>query len=1485
MAIKSKLLAIKLLLVLILALVSINSFAIELASKQPIRALKNHAKVSFFGGEEGLEQFNVLGIVEDHNGFLWLATHDGIVRFDGTHFKNINSKESGLSHNAVSSLYVDSKQRLWVGTVKGLNLYSESTEKFTSYEQDGLLDSHIWSIYEDSKHRLLVSTTTGLHVFDEAKQRFEALNFPLDNQLISPKEIKTIYDFDGQFIWLGADENNYLLDTELNNLYSLSKQNPLGIQLKNQVINHILPRDQFRLILISDRAVFQYESGQLTTLIALDDNDLSKMHRGVFDDDGRLWISSTTGLKHYSFLDNSISVVTDIVATQPIYGVFKDSNGTVWFGSQRNGLGSHTKSHSLFKHLSSKHNNLSDDVVWGINEDNEKNVWVSGQSNILNRINLSSGTIEDFDSNVLGDKAIAFDKYNHMYAGGMFGLYQYDISAADFSASRKMITQKDVAYITSVDDYIYLGAWGDGLYRFNVKEENSILESISFEDESLSYITTLNAHQGQLYVGQLDGLMLIDVERGLVREIPEFEGLRVSYIHIDPSGVFLSTGSNGVYHFNHGLTQLITHYNSDELLSKTIYAVLKGAQGNLWLSTNKGVLQIDANGKIKSFDTSDGLQALDFNDNSALLSRDGMIFLGGMYGLNYFNSHDEDANEHLSPKLLFTDLTVFNKPVAIGPSQDNVTRIKRSIIHAPDIVLNYSDYPFELTFNLVNFPQPHKVKYQYKVDGIDSDWIDSKKTQTATYTNLNFGHYTLQVRAFHNNSPKAIASTQIAIEVLPPLWLSKAALFLYVMFTVLVSVVVYRVLRQRKLTGAALKESAERLELSLWGSGDMMWDWDIKQQQMHLTQDWQQFDYLGLNDETFSKIHPNDREVVKEKLRSHLTGEEEFFEANYRICRHDNPEQWIWIVDRAKVVERSETGQAERITGTIRDITKFKDAELKLNLQASVMANISDAIYVLDLDFNVVDINLAFSEITGLGSAQVLGNKRIFNTYNGSTAEHIKKRLRSGIDWSGEVIASKPDGDQYHIDLTVNPMRDADNEISHYVAAFSDITKRKETEEELRHLSNIDPLTNLPNRSYFQYAHRNLIRRKEPHALLTMDVDNFKKVNDSMGHEIGDKLLCMIAERIENNVDCQHLLCRLGGDEFALLLEDIDQISMITQVLYDIEVSMQEPFYLGDQVLVMSSSIGVAIYPNDGESTETMLQSSDTAMYHAKSEPGFSYQFFSSSMNDSAVRRLQVESMIRQALKNDWFEVYYQPKIDVKTRKIAGMEALVRLIHPELGMISPNEFIPIAEDTGLVIAIGEKVLDKACYATQQWRKSGLFNGRVAVNLAAKQFTQSNLLERVEHILECTQLPIANLEFEITEGTVIEEPEKAIETMKQLTDKGIHLALDDFGTGYSSLSYLKRFPIHTLKIDKAFIDDLSVENGERHMVASIISIAHNMGLSVVAEGVEHEEQVALLSDLHCETIQGFYFSRPLSEIDFTSFLLKQSHQQQHQLTEG
>ncbi|NRA84347.1 MAG: EAL domain-containing protein, partial [Gammaproteobacteria bacterium] len=964
----------------------------------------------------------------------------------------------------------------------------------------------------------------------------------------------------------------------------------------------------------------------------------------------------------------------------------------------------------------------------------------------------------------------------------------------------------------------------------------------------------------------------VNLTNGSFIKVKDLNDARVSYIHIDDQGIYVSTASRGIFHFDRKLNTLLEQNDNELLETRSIYAVIVDENKGQWLATDNGVISIRRNGDKYVFDQSHGLQGADFNDNSALLASDGTVLFGGVNGLNYIHRNNFDAMLPNNAELKFTEFNLFNKAVKIGPDANGFSRISRSIVTKPDITLNYSDYPFEVAFNLINYPYADQISFRYRIPGVDHDWIGTNSFASATYTSLSFGSYQLEVEAYLSGSTKAVATNSIRIEVLPPLWLSNWALLGYFVVVMIIVLIVARVISQGRATAFAIKVGADRLKLSLWGSGDEMWDWHITENKMFHTAQWDILDYDGFCDPTLSKLHPDDRETTQKLLQSHLAGDCEYFEANYRI-RRKNETQWIWILDRAKVVERNAAGAASRMTGTIRDISKIKAAELKLTLQAEAIENISDAIYILDLDYNIVEANKAFETITGYQRSQVFGTGKIFDSYQSNMADLIRAKLNKGEGWSGELKAQRPNGDCYYIELNINTI--VENElITHYVAAFSDITNRKQTEIELRNLSNVDTLTKLPNRSYFQHAHRNLIRRNQPHALLTLDIDNFKKINDSMGHDHGDNLLCLISERIDQQIQCQHLLCRLGSDEFAILLEDVDQISTITQVLYEIEVALQEPFVLNNQVLVMSCSVGIGIFPTDGRSTENMLQSADTAMYHAKSDSGFSYKFYSASMNESAVRRLQIESLIREALKNDWFEVYYQPKYSAATGLLTGMEALVRLIHPEKGMISPNEFIPVAEDTGLVIEIGEIVLRKACYVTQLWRRSGLFNGRVAVNLAARQFAQTDLVKRISHILDCTQLPVSNLELEITEGTVIEDPEMAIVTMQSLTDLGISLALDDFGTGYSSLSYLKRFPIHTLKIDKAFIDDLIIEQGERHMVASIISIAHNMGLSVVAEGVETKEQLEILKQLSCETIQGFLFSRPLSESDFLALLLRQ-----------
>jgi len=446
---------------------------------------------------------------------------------------------------------------------------------------------------------------------------------------------------------------------------------------------------------------------------------------------------------------------------------------------------------------------------------------------------------------------------------------------------------------------------------------------------------------------------------------------------------------------------------------------------------------------------------------------------------------------------------------------------------------------------------------------------------------------------------------------------------------------------------------------------------------------------------------------------------------------------------------------------------------------------------------------------------------------------------------------------------------------------FSDITKRKETEAELRKLASLDTLTGLPNRSFFQANQARLVKNKINHALLVFDLDNFKKINDSMGHQVGDNVLCQVASRMLALSRKQDSVYRLGGDEFSIIIEGTNDIHTITSLAKNILSATAQPFKLKNQEIVLYSSIGIVLFPEDGNSGHELLKNADTAMYHAKGSGGNKYQFFSDSMNKQAVKRLQIENLIRHGLKEDSFSVFYQPKIEISTGKVAGMEALVRFETPNKGVISPIVFIPVSEETGQIIDIGEIVLRKACFATKKWVDAGLFDGRVAVNLSAVQFTQSNLVGQIADILKESQLPAKHLELEITEGTVMDSPQEAIDTMLQIRAMGIHLSLDDFGTGYSSLAYLKKFPLNTLKIDKAFVDDIEESEQGRNMVATIVTIAHNLGMDVVAEGVETNQQLSFLSGLRCEQLQGYLYSKPLATEQFQKYLL--SHQITHKST--
>jgi len=529
-------------------------------------------------------------------------------------------------------------------------------------------------------------------------------------------------------------------------------------------------------------------------------------------------------------------------------------------------------------------------------------------------------------------------------------------------------------------------------------------------------------------------------------------------------------------------------------------------------------------------------------------------------------------------------------------------------------------------------------------------------------------------------------------------------------------------------------------------------------------------------------------------------------------------------------------------------------------------------------DNPIVYVNPAFESITGYSREDVLGlNPRFL--HNEDIAQRGLEVIRAAVKAQREGKAVlrnyRKDGSLFWNELSVAPVRDETGKVTHFIGVQNDISDAKRYQEALEHQANHDILTGLPNRNLLQdrivqaivYAERwaHLV------AVVFIDLDNFKLVNDSLGHTAGDKLLKAVAERLKSGFRAVDTVSRLGGDEFILILYDQSSEELISEETKRLDEAFSAPFHVDGHEIFVSYSAGFSLYPQDGKDAETLLMNADVAMYRAKEQKGNSFQFYAPEMHSRIRERLALESNMRYALERQEFFLMYQPQIDSRTKRVSGMEALIRWNHPEMGMISPAKFIPLTEDTGLIVPIGEWVIRTACEQLKAFQNAGLQNLTVAVNLSSRQFREDNLIPSIAGILQETGLAGECLELELTESILMNNSQEIIATLRELKKMGIRLAIDDFGTGYSSLSYLKRFPLDKLKIDQSFVKDISIGGGDAAIVKAIINMGHSLNLGVIAEGVETEEQLDFLTAHDCHDVQGYYYSKPLTAEEFKSFV--------------
>ncbi len=566
------------------------------------------------------------------------------------------------------------------------------------------------------------------------------------------------------------------------------------------------------------------------------------------------------------------------------------------------------------------------------------------------------------------------------------------------------------------------------------------------------------------------------------------------------------------------------------------------------------------------------------------------------------------------------------------------------------------------------------------------------------------------------------------------------------------------------------------------------------------------------------------------------------------------------------------------IRGSISDISARKNSEVHTNKLSSALEQTADAIAITN-KYGVIEyVNPAFENITGYTKNSLIGkNMSILKTANQSDTFYPKlwASLNTGEIFDDVIVNRKKDGSTYYEQKSITPLKNEHGHITHFVSTGKDVTETMKTQERLSYLAHHDILTELPNRTYFidrlAQALHHAKRRLTKTAVLFIDLDRFKYVNDSLGHDIGDEALQLVAKKLTLCLCGGDTIARLGGDEFAVILEDINTPNDAVLVSKKIVSTLTSPFFVQEYEIFLTASIGISLFPDNGMDTCTLIKHADVAMYRAKELGRNQYEFYTDNLTLKAYERLKLENDLRHAIARKEFELYYQPQINLHNGELYGLECLLRWNHAEWGTILPGEFIPVLEETGLIIQVGEWVLRQACSQLADWQNAGIPPKRLSINISSRQFDIADFEQTIKNILRDTKAAPERLEFELTESLLVKNEHITFDLLERFNQMGIRLSIDDFGTGYSSLSYLKRFPIHTLKIDHSFIRDITTDPEDASIVNTIITLAHQLGMDVIAEGVETQDQLLFLTKHKCNILQGFLFSPPIPANEVSEFL--------------
>jgi diguanylate cyclase (GGDEF)-like protein/PAS domain S-box-containing protein len=1479
---------------------------------------------------DGLTQNSVTLIFQDHVGFMWFATQGGLFRYDGYNLNRYthdpDRTDSLPEDYRVTSLADAGGGRLWVGSTSGgLILFNPGDDATLtlpeSVQRKALPVTDLLAIPGGD---LLIGSPRGVDILTGSETNPSlkslwtepagtqdwvqsltrcgdgAIYARAGNKVVALDPAKTsgrvLGDTGSPINALFCDPAGRLLLGNASGLFSMSRRNgslaPLWQHGTNGDIGvtSVVADDAHRLWLgLSDHSLLRIgpdgtavrvEPAPLGIDGGLPDSPVTTL---FVDRTGLLWVGTLTSGVVWTRTDNSpISSALNLTG-DPRIRTFVSAlqtapDGQFWIAMSGPGLVRYDPStHEIISYRAAL-----EAAIAATNTD-DATVNASGPMARDARIQHPNKSADSRDIRIYD---IRQDTDGHLLLPSNHGVLRLDTHTgiiAYAQLSGEPVNRPVRTLFRARNGDLWVAPYDAGLVHYRGGHAVQHFDSQQGL-ASNSVVALTQDHAGNIWAGTTNGLSMIDPASGKIRtfrEIPgdnhSLAGNAVASLLIDGQGRVWIGSLSGISRLEHVDThgaRFLRYGIGGGLPDNTINCMLEGLGGHIWFSTNLGLGLLDPKtGSIRSFGIADGIQGNEYTSGACLRAGSDTLLFGG-HGFDIIKPKRLSFSSHAAP-VAFTAFYAGESRVRLPQSPEQT------------LVLGSNDHGVHAAFSTLDYAASAHNRFRVRLLGSNHpDWSAPTLAHTVAFSDLAPGDYRLDVQAIlRDGSPGSTASLQFHIPVVwwwnwPMRIVYAAALALLILIAVLGWRSHYQE-QARHRRQLLLRES--RLRQALWGSGDEFWDWNLEHGTIlrlgpEGTPGGHHEESIAADEWRATMVHPDDLANLNHALAEHIAGHTEHFEVEHRV--RDREGEWTWVISRGRIVERDHDGKPLRICGTERDISALRAADRDRRIAMEVIRNMSEAVTVTDLDFRFVSVNTAFTRMTGYAEHEVLG--RDASILNGSrhapaSYNQLRQSLAESGHWRGELWQRRKDGEEFLCWVELNEVCDASGQRTHMIGVLTDITDRKRAEQELRYLANYDTLTGLPNRALLGErlgaAVISARRTGQKVGLLFLDLDRFKHINDSMGHSTGDRTLKAAGARLRQCVRETDVVARLGGDEFTVVLENLADARGAEEMAQRLIQAFARPLPIaGTQEAVISPSIGIALYPDHGQTPADLLKCADTAMYQAKDRGRNTWAVYHAGMDARARDHATLVTALRRALERKELSMVYQPKLAIHgNQSITGMEALLRWHSNELGEVPPSVFIPLAEETGQIHDISAYVFATACADLRRFREAGHRNLTMAINLSAAQLNRPDLTLHICDMLAEHDVAPNQVELELTESMVMANAEQSVRLLGELKSIGARLAIDDFGTGYSSLAYLKRLPIDTLKIDQEFVGDITTDPDDAAITSTIITMAHSLQLKVVAEGVETPEQLAFLRAQHCDEIQGYWFSRPLTADACLEFL--------------